>query len=148
MILAHQQFTEDIHQEAVSLREVLHWVLCTPLRFLAVKLLENRIDESLARCERMLVKLNKFEAENCESCDTDCGMVLKSDLAGLVDGYSQVLEKAKQVGINEILIGRTEELLVQLDDKLDTYTFSSDKEMRDLVRAMSDRLNSNAEFRS
>jgi|GEM_PF-6073334 len=146
MDVTHQQFAEAVHAETLSLKGFLRGMFYAVANPIADKFLRDRMTACVVWGEGFVAHMDEFEAEHCESCDVDCGMSLKADIAALVDGLLPVIEQYRQLGGDEALLCRAEELLDRLDDKLENYAFAADTEMRDLVRRVSDKLNSDAKF--
>jgi hypothetical protein len=152
MDITHQQFTEAFHPQSVSVLGMVRdvgGVIGGGIRnSIMAKFVEDNLVVALSCGESIINRLDEFEAEHCHTCSEDCGMILRDDLAALVDGYTKLLEQHRRSGIAEALISREEDLLDRLDNKLENYAFAADSELRDLVRQVSAKYNSNANLQA
>ncbi len=93
---------------------------------------------------KLFPRLDEIE-RGCETCENSCDFPIQNELRAMRDELVSVIKRDETTNILPFFFKRyAAKAIDRLDDKLENYALASDPEIKDLVNALSGKLNSHA----
>lgn len=93
---------------------------------------------------RLLPRLDEVD-RGCATCENSCDFPMQHELRAMRDGLIAIIKQDETTKMLPFFFKRyAAKVIERLDDKLENYALASDPEIKDLVNALSSKLNNHA----